>query len=96
MRIHCPFCGPRSHEEFSYGGDATLVRPDAARDDAEAAFADYVYLRSNPMGPHRELWYHGAGCHSWLVVERDTRTHAIGTSVPASPVELAPSSKAGA
>jgi sarcosine oxidase subunit delta len=24
-----------------------------------------------------EYWYHAAGCHSWLVVARDTRTHEI-------------------
>jgi sarcosine oxidase subunit delta len=36
-----------------------------------------VYLRDNPAGPCRELWFHAAGCHSWLVVERDTRTHEI-------------------
>jgi heterotetrameric sarcosine oxidase delta subunit len=38
---------------------------------------DYVYLRTNPAGPHRELWYHGSGCHGWLVVTRDTLTHEI-------------------
>ncbi len=37
----------------------------------------YVYLRDNPAGAHRELWYHGAGCQAWLAVERDTLTHAI-------------------
>ena len=26
MRIACPFCGPRGNEEFTYLGDATLVR----------------------------------------------------------------------
>ena len=41
------------------------------------AFHDYVYLRDNPAGLHRELWYHGAGCHAWLVVTRNTRTHEI-------------------
>jgi sarcosine oxidase subunit delta len=25
----------------------------------------------------QELWYHAAGCHAWLVVSRDTRTHEI-------------------
>ena len=40
-------------------------------------FYDYVYLRDNPSGMHRELWYHGGGCHSWLVVTRNTRTHEI-------------------
>ena len=78
MRIPCPHCGPRGHDEFAYYGDASLARPDASRPDAEQAFCHYVYLRDNPAGLHRELWYHAQGCQTWLVVERDTRTHAVG------------------
>ena len=86
MLIPCPHCGLRTHEEFTYLGDATLVRPDpAAVADAEAAFNEYVYIRDNPAGRHRELWFHGAGCHAWLVVERDTRTHEIAGAVVAAP-----------
>lgn len=77
MRIDCPYCGERDAHEFAYLGDATVVRPDPAKPGVAQAFYDYVYLRDNPAGPHRELWYHTAGCHSWLVVTRDTRTHAI-------------------
>jgi sarcosine oxidase subunit delta len=83
MLIPCPYCGPRIHEEFTYLGDATLQRPDPAAPDAEAAYVDYVYVRQNPTGAHRELWFHAAGCHAWLVVERDTRTHAISGARPA-------------
>ncbi|SNB74191.1 N-methylglutamate dehydrogenase subunit B [Arboricoccus pini] len=78
MRLTCPFCGPRDLREFTYRGDATLRRPDPDAANAASAFADYVYLRANPRGPHREHWYHAAGCRAWLVVERDTATHAIG------------------
>jgi methylglutamate dehydrogenase subunit B len=77
MRIPCPLCGVRGHEEFTYYGDAGPVRPDPARSDAEAAFCEYVYLRDNPAGPHRELWFHAAGCQAWLAVERDTRAHTV-------------------
>jgi sarcosine oxidase subunit delta len=38
---------------------------------------DYVYLRDNPAGPHKELWYHSASCRRFLRVERDTRNHEI-------------------
>jgi len=79
LRIGCPYCGERGSEEFSYLGDATPVRPDPARPDAAAAFHAYVYLRDNPAGRHRELWHHAGGCRAWLVVTRDTRTHAIET-----------------
>jgi heterotetrameric sarcosine oxidase delta subunit len=83
MRIPCPHCGPRGHDEFAYYGDAAPLRPDPAEPDAERAFCDYVYLRVNPAGPHRELWYHAQGCQTWLIVERDTRTHAVGRVVAA-------------
>jgi heterotetrameric sarcosine oxidase delta subunit len=88
MRIPCPHCGEREVQEFSYLGDATLMRHDAAEASAEAMH-DYVYLRDNPAGPHRELWYHAAGCHAWLVVTRDTRTHAIAGAEPARDIALA-------
>ena len=78
MRISCPYCGPRGNDEFSYLGDATVRRPDPAKPDAARAFHEYVYLRDNPSGAHRELWYHGGGCRKWLVVTRNTRTHEIG------------------
>jgi sarcosine oxidase subunit delta len=77
VRIVCPYCGERGNEEFSYLGDASPVRPDPAGADAAQKFAEYVYLRDNPRGPLRELWYHTAGCHSWLVVTRDTISHEI-------------------
>jgi sarcosine oxidase subunit delta len=79
MRIPCPFCGSRDAAEFSFLGDASVTRPDATAPgaDSDAAMYDYVYLRDNPAGALKEYWYHSAGCHSWLVVERDTRTHRI-------------------
>ena len=83
MRIPCPYCGPRGHDEFAYYGDATRTRPDPTCGEAEAAFHDYVYLRGNPDGTHRELWFHASGCHAWLIVERDTRDHRISAVRPA-------------
>ena len=83
MRIACPNCGSRDAREFIYHGAADPVRPDPAAADALAQFTDYVYARDNPAGPLRELWFHGAGCHAWLVVTRDTRTHAISAVEPA-------------
>ena len=77
MRIACPHCGERDVREFSYLGDAAPVRPDPDAPDARERFTDYVYLRDNPAGLHRELWYHGVGCQAWLAVTRDTRTHEI-------------------
>jgi methylglutamate dehydrogenase subunit B len=76
MRIPCPYCGERSNDEFTVLGDADVLlnRP---TDLSLPAFDTYAHARSNPAGPHRELWYHQAGCRQWLVVRRDTRSHAI-------------------
>ncbi|MEO1610801.1 MAG: sarcosine oxidase subunit delta [Pseudomonadota bacterium] len=72
MRINCPCCGLRMVEEFTYLGDAAMMN----RPEGGASY-EYTYLRDNPAGRHRELWYHEQGCRSWLVVERDTTTHEI-------------------
>ena len=88
MRIACPHCGERDRAEFTVLGDATPVRPEGMNADPSAMF-EYVYLRDNVAGPHREFWYHGAGCHAWLVVERDTRIHAVMNVETARAVALA-------
>jgi methylglutamate dehydrogenase subunit B len=88
MRIHCPYCGERGVDEFSYLGDASVVRPDPASPDAADAFYAYAYERRNVPGVMQELWYHAAGCHAWLVVSRDTRTHEISEVKLAQDVAL--------
>ncbi len=40
-------------------------------------YHDYVHLRQNNAGEHKELWYHEQGDRSWLVVTRNTITHEI-------------------
>ncbi len=75
MRIKCPLCGERDNAEFSYLGDASPRRPQNLEQQDD--WTSYVYLRDNPAGHHRELWFHAAGCRLWLEVERDTLTHEI-------------------
>ncbi len=87
MRIKCPYCGERDAQEFAYLGAADPKRPDPDAEGAAGAFYDYVYLRENPAGILAEFWYHTGGCHSWLRVERDTRTHIIHSVAYASPHE---------
>lgn len=77
MRLPCPYCGERDHSEFVYHGDATVRRPDPTAPNAAVRFHEYVHLRANPAGRHREHWYHEGGCRSWIVVERNTLTHEI-------------------
>ena len=79
MIINHPYLGERDASEFVYKGDASLLnRP---KWDAEGLnqkeFHDYLYLRENPAGVHRELWYHEQGDRSWLIVTRNTLNHEI-------------------
>lgn len=76
MLIDCPCCGRRDNGEFTYIGDAGPRRPEGEAQNL-AAMVDYVYLRDNICGRHRELWYHGMGCRRMILVVRDTKTHVI-------------------
>lgn len=90
MIIHHPLLGPRDAAEFICLGDASLIdRPDWQAEDAADRFHDYLYLRDNLAGEHRELWFHEQGDRSWLVVTRNTLTHEISRVELARDVALA-------
>jgi sarcosine oxidase subunit delta len=85
MRITCPLCGERDRREFYYVGDAVALRrpsPDAG----EAAWDDYIHNRDNPAGDTQDLWQHEAGCGAWVVVDRNTVTHAVNNVTLAAKV----------
>lgn len=87
MLIPHPLLGLRDAQEFTYLGDARLIdRPTSGN---EAELAEYIYLRDNPAGVHRELWFHEQGDRSWLVVTRNTLTHEILGAELARDVSLA-------
>ena len=73
--IPCPHCGDRNHDEFVYAGAAVGAPP--APDAPLADWNAWVYSRENPRGLNRELWRHTFGCGAYLVVARDTRSHAV-------------------
>jgi len=75
LQIRCPWCGPREEAEFHYGGEAHLADPGADADDA--AWARFLFYRSNPAGDFAERWVHVHGCRRWFHVVRDTTTNAI-------------------
>ncbi len=77
LQINCPCCGPRDESEFSYGGEAHIVRPKEPETLSDAEWADYLFMRSNTKGKYREQWCHSAGCRRWFNVERDTVSYEI-------------------
>ena len=84
LHIKCPHCGLRSQNEFSYGGDATVKRPELNKEISDQDWDNYVYLRKSPRGKHLELWQHISGCRQWIKVERDTLTHEISKTLKAN------------
>lgn len=83
LLICCPWCGPREQTEFSYGGEAHIVRPHDPEALTDAQWADYLFMRTNPRGRHVEQWMHADGCRRWFIVVRDTVTYRIdGTYKP--------------
>ena len=86
MRITCPNCGERDRREFYYQGDAlALDRP--AEDAGLEAWDDYLHNRENPAGDTKDMWFHEAGCGAWLVVDRNTVTHAVHNATLAEKVK---------
>ncbi len=76
LEINCPYCGKRAQTEFTYVGDATVVRPKTQTDN-ERNWFEFVYLRQNPRGFHDELWLHSAGCRQHIKIRRNLITHEI-------------------
>ncbi len=77
LSIPCPWCGARDETEFSYGGEAHIVRPVKPAAMSDDQWADHLFLRTNPKGKHLERWVHSQGCRRWFNVERHTVSHEI-------------------
>jgi sarcosine oxidase subunit delta len=80
LLIECPWCGQRDESEFSYADEAHIARPLETEKLSDEAWADYLFMRKNPKGLHREQWLHAAGCRRYFNVERDTATYRISGS----------------
>ena len=81
LEIKCPYCGKRSQNEYSYGGDATVKRPELGKEISDKEWDDFVYFRNNTRGKHLEFWHHVSGCRQWFKVLRNTATHEIFKTV---------------
>jgi sarcosine oxidase, subunit delta len=89
LLIPCPWCGTRPENEFHYGGEAHVARPASPTELDDAAWAEFLYFRTNPKGVHAERWRHIHGCGRFFNCLRDTVTDKIlaaykpGESAPA-------------
>ena len=77
LEIKCPYCGKRSQNEFAYGGDATIKRPELNKEVSDQEWDTFIYYRKNPRGDYLELWHHISGCRQWFKAKRKTATHEI-------------------
>ncbi|HXH02497.1 MAG TPA: sarcosine oxidase subunit delta [Candidatus Competibacteraceae bacterium] len=77
LQIECPWCGPRAESEFSYGGEAHIVRPKDPFALTDEQWGDYLFMRKNPKGRTLEQWCHTYGCRRWFNVERDNVSYKI-------------------
>jgi sarcosine oxidase subunit delta len=80
LLIPCPWCGEHAETDFSCGGEAGITRSKSTESLSDEAWADYLFMRTNPRGSYRELWNHSQGCRRWFVVERDTESYVISGS----------------
>ena len=91
LLVPCPYCGPRAEIEFAYGGEAHIARPANPSAVSDEAWADFLYMRTNPKGVHAERWLHAHGCQRWFNMLRDTASdqvigiYAMGESRPGRP-----------
>jgi sarcosine oxidase, subunit delta len=86
LLIACPWCGVRPENEFHYAGEAHIARPDDAALLDDAAWADFLYVRTNPKGRHAERWRHLHGCGRFFNCVRDTVSDRVeATYKPGEP-----------
>ena len=78
--IECPWCGERDESEFNCVGEAHIARPLETEKLSDIEWADYLFMRSNPKGAHREQWLHAAGCRQYFNAQRDTVTYKISAT----------------
>jgi len=83
LLIHCPHCGETLPEvEFTYAGEAHLVRPADPAAVSDEEWRDFLFIRANPRGAHFERWRHTHGCARFFNAVRDTVTDRFLLTYP--------------
>jgi sarcosine oxidase subunit delta len=82
--IHCPYCDETLPEvEFSYAGEAHIERPERPVDQTDEQWEEFLFMRTNPKGPHFERWRHIHGCGCYFNAVRNTVTDKFYTTYKA-------------
>lgn len=82
LLIDCPWCGRRDQSEFSYHGEAHIVRPPDPEALSDAQWGEFLFVRNNPKGMHYERWQHSHGCRRWFNAARHTHTDRFHATYP--------------
>ena len=86
MRIKCPYCGERDAEEFGYLGAGDPARPDPGAQPTRPRRSTTTSIcATTRRGRCRSSGITAAAAARWLIVERDTRSHAILSAAFARP-----------
>lgn len=78
--IHCPYCEETRPEiEFSYAGEAHIIRPNGAQqlEMNDEAWSEFMFIRDNIRGDHCERWWHNHGCNQFFNAVRNTVTDKL-------------------
>jgi len=91
LLIDCPYCQEKRPEvEFQYAGEAHVLRPDGSSPVTDERWAEYLYIRSNIRGTHRERWRHTYGCARFFNAVRDTVSDKIIDTYKAGDLPYSP------
>ena len=75
LLIYCPHCKEeRPETEFSYAGQAHIVRPKNMNEMSDKEFEKMFFIRENPKGVNVERWRHSHGCAKFFNAIRHTLT----------------------
>ena len=67
LEIKCPYCGSRSQNEFSYGGDSNIKRPELGKEVSDKDWDNFIYLRKkfNVKHENKKLRIRKLGRSRW-------------------------------
>lgn len=72
----CPYCGPRSENEFLFISEADNLRPEPAAEVSAGAWSAYLHNEKNGKGDVAEIWQH-LTCGELFQMARNSQTMEV-------------------